>query len=280
MTKGILLIALGHEQYKQMAFALAASIRVNDPDVLVAIATDKPFDVKFSFLFSHQIILDEKSYTVAGKKEYIRAKLCAYEISPFDETIFLDVDQILLPKRKISVLFDELAEVEFTMSNTGLAGTSVWVDIEEVKRVYGSDQPFWNYHSELVYFKKCATAKKYFTTAKKVYDKANLTTAFKFAGGRMADELAFQIASIITGTYPHKDNWTPNFWYVRNPKLSGKYPYQLEEFITYSIGGAFVPMHIRTHYNNLAASYFYRLKLQNPYKAKDKRSFLPERVKY
>lgn len=278
MTKGILMIALGHQQYKLMAYTLAASIRANDPDLKICLATDKPVESRFAFLFDTVKIIPEKMYTVAKKKEYIRAKLCGYELSPYDATIFLDVDQVLLNGKKISQLFDQLADVELTISNTGTATSSVWVDLAEIKEKYG-DEPFWNYHSEVMYFVKSDTAKSFFKKAREIYDKSDLKTVTRFAGGRMADELALQIASILTGVYPHKENWIPNFWYVRHPKLSGKYPYQLDGFITYSIGGAKIPHHVRMNYNNLAALYSQKMKLQNSFKAKDKRSFLPERSK-
>lgn len=288
MSKGVLLIALGNEHYKKMAITLAVSIRVNDPGVKISIVTDLNTGISEGYLldrnkfekdlFDKIIIADEQDYTVGGAKQFIRAKLLAYQLSPYEETIFLDVDQVLIPNRKISVLFDELKEVDITFSNTGPAGSSVWVDIAEVKAKYG-DKPFWNFHSELFYFKKGEVARKYFASALKVYDKANLKSAFKFAGGRMADELAFQIASMQTGIYPHKENWTPNFWYVRHPKLSSKFPYELQGFITYSIGGASIPPYIRNSYNNLAAYYYSKAGLQNPYKVKDKRSYLPERAK-
>ena len=40
-------------------------------------------------------------------------------ISPFDETIFLDVDMIWNPKKKPEDLFEELNNPDFTMCNEG-----------------------------------------------------------------------------------------------------------------------------------------------------------------
>lgn len=282
MSKGILLIAIGHEDYKKMAYNLAASIKVNDKELPVALATDAVIPECFASLFNKVINVPEKYYTISGKKDYLKSKLFAYDLSPWDETIFLDVDQILVPGKKISPVFDELKEVDITFSNTGPSDVSVWADVAEVKKVYG-DKPFWNFHSEFFYFKKNDRVKKYFKEAKLIYERSGLKSAFSFAGGRMADELAFQIAAMVIGLYPHKNNWMPNFWHVRFPKLRHLYPYQLTEYLTYSIGGANMPPSVKTNYNTLAAHYFYQLKLQNPYKAKDKRAFLPSRnqtIKY
>ena len=268
-------MSLGHENYYKMAVVLAASIKVNDP-LPVCLVTDVPVKEEHADLFSVVKLPTYKSIHNGTNKEYIKAKLFMYDLSPFEETIFLDADQIIMDGRIISVLFDELKDIDLTFSNTGLAETSVWADIKEVSKIYGK-KPFWNFHSELVYFKKSAKVKAYFDAAKKVYEENKIISATKFSGATMADELAFQCAAMITGLYPHAANWLPNFWFDRNPGEAGKYPYQLTEYITYSIGGKSTPTRVKDNYNNLAKYYFATLGLINPYQAIDKRNFLPER---
>lgn len=276
MTKGILIQALGHHNYYQMAVVLAASIKANDPDIPVCLVTDHTVAIAHAKLFDWVTFPIEESITNKGKKEYIKAKLFMYDYSPFDETIFMDVDQIVISGRKLSTVFDELKDIDITFSNTGIANISIWAKIEEVKELYG-DKPFWNFHSEFVYFKKNDEVKNYFEVAKMVYNEAEIQSALKFANGSMADELAFQCAAMITGIYPHKENWTPNFWFDRHPKQAYKYPYELVDNITYSIGGKSNPQHVKTCYNTLAKAYFVKLGLLNPYQVVDKRTYLPER---
>lgn len=278
MKKGILLIALGHRNYKQMANVLAASIRVNDPGLSITLCTDEPIDQSFSQLFDQVKTVPENMYTVKGQKEYIKAKLFAYDLSPYDETIFLDVDLVLIMGKQLSPVFNELAAIDITFSNQGPSTFSIWADLAEVKKIYG-EKEFWSLHSEFFYFKKTKEVKNYFKTAQKAFDADKIKSAHKFGGATMADELAFNIASMITGIYPHKKDWLPNFWSERDSKNAGKYPYQLKEYITYSIGGHISKEFVKKNYNNLAAYYFSKLKLQKPYQAKDKRSFLPERKK-
>lgn len=274
--KGILLIALGHSNYYKMAAALAASIRVCDT-LPICLITDIEVPEKHKFLFDKIKKPSKKSITTSsGNTEYIMAKLYMYDFSPYEETIFLDVDQIMIPNAKLSPIFIELQNVDLTFSNTGLAETSVWCDMKEVKNIYG-DKPFWNFHSELVYFKKGDKVKAYFDVAKKVFLENKITSATKFSGATMADELAFQVAAIITGLYPHKENYTPNFWYERNQLLGNKYPYQLTDFVTYSIGGKVTPSRIKANYDVLSISYFNKLGLSHPYKVVSKQNFLPER---
>lgn len=270
-TKGILLIALGHPNYYQMAAVLAASIRVND-DLPVCLVTDIKIPDQHEFLYTYVKAPTAKSM----EGGIIKSKLFMYDFSPFDETIFLDVDQVMIANRKLAPIFEELKDVDFTMSNTGIAGDSIWCDMKEVKALYG-DKPFWNFHSEFVYFKKNAEVKKYFNAAKKVFEDNKIKSAVKFSGGNMADELALQCASIITGIYPHKEKWLPNFWHERDARLATKFPYQLTDFVTYSIGGKYTPQRIKDNYNTLANYYFASLQLNTPYQVVDKRNFLPER---
>ena len=275
MKRGILLQALGHNNYYQMAVVLAASIKVNDV-LPVCLITDNTVRKEHEFLFDIIKKPFNESITNGNKTEFIKAKLFMYDYSPFDETIFLDVDQIIIKGRKLSTVFNELKNVEITFSNTGISNHCIWSNINEVKKLYGN-KPYWNFHSEFVYFKKSEAVKNYFDTAKMVYDEAEIKTALRFANGSMADELAFQCAAMITEVYPHKENYTPNFWYDRNPKLAYKYPYELTDYITYSIGGKYNPQHIKNCYNTLAKSYFATLGLLNPYQVVDKRKYLPER---
>lgn len=275
MKKGILIYAFGHTNYYKMAAVLAASIKSNDP-LPVCLVTDIEVQPAHAKLFDIVKAPTAKCITEGSNTQYIKAKLFMYDLTPFDETIFLDVDQVLIMGRTLSPVFNELKDVEITISNTGVAGESIWADIKEVKALYGN-KPFWNFHSEFVYFKHCETAKKYFNAAKKVYSDNKIKSAQRFSNGNMADELALQAASIITGIYPHKQNWLPNFWYDRNRGMSRLYPYQLAGYITYSIGGNALPAPVKNNYNTLAKHYFAKHGLPNPYQVEDKRSFLPER---
>jgi hypothetical protein len=277
LSKGILIMALGHPNYYQMAVNLAASIRVNDPDLQICLVTDNVVKAEHEFLFNIVKAPSVRSIIQKGQKQYIKAKLFMYELSPFYSTIFLDADQILIPGKKLSPVFDELKDIDFTMSNHGLATESNWADIKEVQKLYGEKSQYWSFHSEFVFFEKTAEVKKYFAAAIKVYEDNKIKSATKFAEANMADELALQAASMITGLYPHQENWTPNFWHSSNPSLSRKYPYQLTDFITYSIGGNQMPPHIRDNYNNLVNHYFYTLKLKAPAGVKSKIIYLPER---
>lgn len=275
MTKGILIYALGHPNYYRMAVVLAASIKSND-ELPVCLVTDIDVLEEHSLLFDVVKKPTAASIKQRGKTEFIKSKLYMYDLSPFDETIFLDADQVVMEGRKLSPVFNLLRNIDVTLSNTGIAGESIWADIKEVKKLYG-DRPYWNYHSEFVFFRKSEKAKKFFDAAKKVYIDDKIKSATRFANATMADELAFQAASIITSIYPHRENWRPNFWFDQDRKLARRAPYQLTNYITYSIGGKKVPPFVKENYNILAKHYFAKLGLKHPYQVIDKINFLPER---
>ena len=280
IQRGVLIIAVGHANYLAMATNLAASIRVNDPGLQIALATDYPPPawLQEKKLIDINVQVPKSFTSFKNQPAFIKAKVHMYELSPFKETIFLDADQILIDGRQLSPVFDELKDVELTFSNTGKAGGSMWADIEETKSIYG-DKPFWNFHSEFVFFREGKAAADYFKAAQKVFSDNKIKSATVFGSAPMADELAFQCAAMITGLYPHKENWLPNFWYARDSNMSRKYVYQLGDRLTYSIGGHTLPEAVKRNYNILAKSYFAILGLVTPYLATDKKSFLPERQK-
>jgi hypothetical protein len=278
MKQGILLIAVGDIAYLKMARNLLASIRVNDPGLAVAVATDKP-DHPLTSMFDKVVPVPQEYCMHKGSQEWIKVKTHMYDLSPFERTIFLDTDMILIKGRSLSPIFDQLVDINWTMANTGPAGASIWADIEKVAAAYPSENGFWNYHSEFVYFRKSDEAKKYFSQVKKVFAAPKME-AISFAGARLSDELAFQIASMITGLYPHQEGFNPTFWWARDKKKANLYLYQIPaEMVAYSIGGNNLPNHVKRNYDNLASLYFKKLSLQSPYKAIAKKLFLKERSK-
>lgn len=200
------------------------------------------------------------------------------DLSPFDETIFLDADQVMIANRSLVPVFDQLAGVDITFSNTGINETTFWADLDDVRSIYGKE-PHWSLHSEFVYFKKTKPARDLFAAAKKVFKDHKVKSAITFGGAPMADELAFEIACMITGIYPHQENWKPNFWFARERLLARKHSYELTEFITYSMGGNNTPAAVKRNYQNLVNHYFSVLGLRNPYKIVDKMTFLTNRKK-
>jgi len=268
--KGVLLIALGHENYMKMAVNLAASLKYNCPDIQIALVHDGAGQIPDN-LFQCNIMVPP------GNPIQYKTKL--YELSPFQQTLYLDVDMIWLPGRNPEELFTTLAGIDFTIMNTGSGEYCIWAEADDIRQVAGNvDDPIYMFYSELIYFEKTGKAEAYFSMVQEIYTTATLTNR-KFAGG-MADELAYIIAALQTGTKPHQDKWCPVYWFYRNKKDAHLQPYQLQNnYYAYSIGGNQLPGYAKSHYNNLARLYAKHAGIAKPYLAQDKRYFLSNRTK-
>lgn len=284
MTRGVLLIAMGHENYIRMAVNLAASILYNDSSISIHLVHDGKFDEltenEKRLFSSHQVPAYGIWHNAAGREDFIKPKTRIYEMSPFDITMFLDVDMIWLIDKPISGLFNKLKGVEFTIMNEGPKEACYWADPEEIRAMVGHDNPMYIFYSELVYFEKSEVVKNYFDVVKHIFDNP-LPGTKGFAGSAMPDELAFILASLKTGVLPHLANWLPIYWYFRCKNHRHLQPYQLANlYYGYSIGGNVTPEYAKAHYNNLMAHYAVQMGLTKPYKVRDKRSFISTRLKY
>lgn len=268
--KGVLLLAMGHENYFKMAVNLAASLKYNDPDIQIALVHDGTGYIPAN-LFQASIMVP------TGNPIAYKTKL--YELSPFQQTLYLDVDMIWLPGRNPEDLFASLQGIDFTIMNTGSGEYCIWAEAEDIRGAAGnSTDPIYMFYSELIYFEKTVRAEEYFLQVQDVYNNATITNR-KFAGG-MADELAYIIAALKTGTKPHQDKWCPVYWFYRNKKDAHLQPYQLQNnYYAYSIGGNQLPGYAKSHYNNLARLYAKHAGIALPYLAQDKRYFLSNRTK-
>jgi len=280
---GVLLIAMGHENYLRMAVNLAASLKVNDPSVKIHLSHDGglySLSDKEQGLFDSEQVPPHALWHTKDQPDYIKPKTRMYELSPFDKTLFLDVDMVWMAGRSVSDLVKELGGVDFTIMNEGPKEMCYWADPAELRQMVGAENPLYIYYSELVYFEKGTKAKDYFKKVQRAFDKPKPGTK-TFAGSAMPDELAFIIATMQTGVGPHQDNWLPIYWHFRDKKHRHLQPYQLSKmFYGYSIGGNVTPEYAKAHYNNLTAHYASVMGIKKPYQVRDKKSYISERSKY
>lgn len=281
MSRGILILAAGHPYYGKMAAGLAATLKVADAAIALHLAyagnalnylSGQELEL---FASSSQVPADYYKYK--NDTKYIKAKMFLYDLSPFDETIFLDADIAWL-KRSPAELFEELKDVDITFANHGSDGKqSVWCDIDEVKKAYDvEDEKYYGLHSEFVYFKKTDGVRSFFKTAQTVYDDLKVSSTV-FAGA-IPDELPFAIACMLTNIYPHKENFRPVYWINADKKLL--HPSEVSKnYYGWSMGGNTADRFAVEQYNILVKAAYHKLKMQHPYSWKQKRSFLSERLK-
>lgn len=268
IENGILLLALGHKYYLDMAINLAVSIKHNDNTAHITLITN--MDV-IDGIFDNIIKVESESNN-------IRYKTMLYDLTPYKHTLYLDVDMIFIIDKKVSELFEVLKDDIFAIINQYKDNTCIWAEPNDIRAItnnYIDELP--QYYSELIYFRKCKEMNAYFKEVKKAYNN-NIIDCKRFSDG-IPDELAYIVASMKTGVFPQKSNWCPIFWHFRNKKDANLQPYQLsKKYYAYSIGGNEIPVYVKANYNNLVTYYNREANVNTGYKGENKKHFLINRI--
>lgn len=289
--RGILLVAMGDPYYGQLAANLAASIRFTSPDLPIHLvwgqdALNHLSDAKKALFHSMQECPAEYCTVKRNgvlKTVFVKPKVHAYDLSPFEETMFLDVDTVACSKKTYSMLFNELnkSKVEFTMecrNRTNLNEVKpdtyyLWGNPSELMKAHNLTNG-WLYglHSEFIYFKRSEKNAQLFSEAVKVFNNPKVkTTVFN---GDIPDEIAFAVAMIKTNVYPHAMPYTPMYWFLTDANKGSSLQFVMNNYYGYSVGGNATPPSVVRNYNRMVSAYFGRLRLQHPYRLQQKRQRL------
>jgi hypothetical protein len=279
--KGILILALGHTEYGRMALMNAMSLRFSS-QLPISLAYTKGAITHISHglkFFDKLIEVPEEYYTRKVYKEYIKAKTHICDLSPYDETLYLDADTIWFPRRPVDNIFEDLKDVDLaiqckgTTKIDGKQGKNYWCDLNEYKKAYGVDT-FYNFASEFIYFKKTKQVKKFFKDSSKIYD--NLKINYTVFSGGIPDELIFNISMIQNDMKPFKEVFVPIYWEQserKNLKRSDMY----DQYYAYSVGGKLSSSIEKRVYKDLTQYYGNHFGLHH-YELRDKMRYLPERA--
>ena len=279
-TTGIVLIALGHPMYTHYAYNLAVSLKFHNYNIPICIVTKGG---GWDYLFPDQQALfdqrieakDEWIYGVHGM-DYFKAKLHLDEITPFTNTLYLDVDMIWNNNKTVQDMLYEVSGYEFAICNRGRITTpqklvSEWIEMKQLKEVYDIDS-IYDVSSEVIYFKQ---GTKVFEQARKVYDENKLTVR-DFGGGK-PDEVYLSVAIEQLQVKLHASPWMPTYWQPYYFTKWNKEEYILNHYAT-SIGGAFIQNNTQKIYNRLCRHYFNRMGIPHtPYQQQAKSRILKER---
>lgn len=278
MTQGILLIALGHKNYGCMAANLAMSIRCNGIEAPITLVTQSEtitrLDEHYRALFTDIVECPAEYYTLADNKTcYIKAKAHMDELTPYDETLFIDADVIMNVNGTIQPVLLALKGVDFAIKNRGINTThTIWANMEEVKSAYSLESAdIYEIHSEFIYWKKGHPAMKRW--AENFNDLKVKHTNF---GDCIADELPLFIAMAETETKPHRERYNPIYWphdtdsQLDSPEINRGYA-------GLSIGGSRVAQKQLDMYNNRVVIYARMMNMVTAFKQQPKRSYLPNR---
>lgn len=281
MLKGIVIVATGAPFYGRMAYNLAVTIKAVE-DIPIAVLVNggalNHLSVKQTGIFDQVIEIDTASFG---------AKLCLYDYTPFENTLYLDADTVWLPKKTPSTLFNELAGTAFTSITEGYYDLDTdedqgsrmyffWCDPREAKEKYSLTGKFYQWRSEVIYFEKGKVAKKVFDDAKKIYAKPKVESK-KFAG-HIPDELAINISACKNGIEPHKYKWLPAYWH----RLHGEgrdLGSIAENYYLLSVGGNYASGVMKNCYNRVCMAAHRKLGLQYLFTLQSKKSIMPDRLK-
>lgn len=294
LKRGIILACLDNPYYGNYAFQLALSIRHTSPTMPISLLCNDAgkghlTEDKLAF-FDKIIKVNHVAVTSKGQSATLKFKMYLYDVSPYDETIYLDADTLFLPKKSIDQMFDVIPkDCNFTMQNRGCLDLktatpeqlnsrfTIWANSQHVKDAYKFKEGLlYNLSSELIYFKKTKEVKALFDQAKKEYD--NIKVKHENFNGGVPDELPFSIAMIKKGVYPHQDNWRPFYWEAFDKARLLHKPRDLYAlYFGVSFGGNMQENFIKKFYHNLAQFYCNKFGVPSVFALKDKRTFLPNR---
>lgn len=235
---GVLIIAKKHRLYARMALNLVASIKASDPGIPVVLIHDDCINdytevEKFQF---YKLIRNDNPNP-------FEVKLSLFDLSPFEKTVYLDADTLLLPNKSLTQLF---ALKGFHIANRGYTEANDWLNVAEAIKKYKTKQ-WLNTSSEVIVFdKSCA---KVFESAKEFYA---ADTINRKIGMNQPDEPAFSYA-IEVNKIKLTTPWLPSFW---DGQEKYKSEHQiLSEYTILSMGGNQVSDRIRSIYNRFSTVY-------------------------
>ncbi len=188
--RGVLTLAFGKPVFLDLAKALARSLRLHDPSVSRAVVTDSS-DPELLGLFDIKIDHNPAYGSDVGQKLFLDL------YSPFDETLFIDSDCLVV--RKLDPFW-----VAFRDNDFGACGRRIlragekdeFVDVDRVLAHFGlSGLPKFN--GGIYYFKKTPGAAAVFETARGLIDRAGELGFRTFRGGGLADEALYSVAMAL-----------------------------------------------------------------------------------
>lgn len=279
IDKGVLLLATGFPIYGTFCYNLAVTIRAIEPGTHISIACDERaisyLDAKQRSIFDNIIPVSTSGF---GGKLHLDL------ITPYERTLFLDADMAWMPKHGPSVLFDKLADVEFTSITEGhdeepSGAYFFWADVEEIRKVYRVTNRIYQWRSEVMYFTNTERVSSMFSKAREIHSNPRLRSV-KMFGTQVPDELALNVSLAMHDMHPHAFKWTPAYW----PKLHGENVPPFEElydqYYLLSAGSHYASGSLERVYNRLVKAAAYKTGNVRTFPLKNKAESIPDRAKF
>jgi len=241
MSNVIVTIAVGGNYWGNMALNLALSIKANSPNQKIALiysddafAGIEPYADRF-FDSAYRIFYDEckNPIELAFKTKTQLYDICQ-KMYPFASSfIFLDADTIILPDKKVEEWFEQHKERDFTSycNDTYYYATKTrkrkdytfWCDPEAVKPYFGihKSAKIPQINSSFLYWQISESANALFGASKELWEADY--EGVQLYKGEKPDEFCFNVASAITGVYPHNNTYRPLFFSVFSEQHCSEY---------------------------------------------------------
>lgn len=276
LKQGIILLATGNPFYGRMSYNLALSIKAVDSTAQIALVSDQGC---LSHLSEAQRSIFNHHIPATGISAF-GAKLHMDILSPFEQTLYLDVDMAWFPKRSPKQLMESLRETDFACITEGHTEDPhkdyyFWADMDEIRAVYPIDR-MYQWRSEIMYFTRSERVTSMFARAREIYAAPGLKTIHRF-GQHIPDELAINISCALNGIEPHQYKWRPIYW----PKLHGEYYGELDglyhQYYGLSGGSNVVSPTTKRMYDRVIKAAAYKHGVQHLFPMVSKREVMKER---
>lgn len=200
MTRGFITVAFGPQEYIDNAVALARSLKLSGATSPIALVTDRPPEAFDQF---DQVIRVEDAAALG-----LLTKLRINEYSPYDETVFIDSDCLVV--RSPEFLWERFGRHSFTMVGIEKEdGEWYGADIAELRDHFAIDGPLPQFNSGLIYWRDDETSRAVFAYAQSLWhDYENLGLRAFREEQRRGDEPLFSIAMAVEGAVVELDDGT------------------------------------------------------------------------
>lgn len=256
--RGVLTMALKHPLYGRYAYNLAMSIKSANFKTQVAVIADQ---AALAHLHPGQRMIFDYIIPPAVEKPLVN-KFHLINLSPFEETLFVDADMIFSPLADFNEFWRSMTNVEWTMANRGsddlIKGISEWTTKEDIEAAYGGVNQWYDLSSEWIYFKKNDLTYTIFANAEMYYEENKLKVR-EFAGDR-PDEPYFNLSLISVNHKPHQAPYQPTYW---QPAMKG-FPGIMaikKGWMAFSVGGKLIPQQQQQVYDELLKNASFRMNM-------------------
>lgn len=161
MNKGFLIFAEDSKikRYTKCAYALALSIKNHMPDASITIVTNNDIPSKYKLVFDNVISIPWYDMNKGNSTFMTEERWKLYHCSPYEETIVLDADMLVLSN--LDTYWDYLKKYDLFFTSNVLDYRGNAVKSRYYRKTFDANN-LPNFYFGLAYFKKSDFSKEYF----------------------------------------------------------------------------------------------------------------------